>query len=202
MLADMWTWVVLGVLVAALCTVLGLASIQTRITWASDGEAHQCTVRVRAPLGVWRHRWHVRHRRRAVYGAGRWSGRLREAAGAGQRLLRRPPDRRSPPGVFLRGLVGHIVIDSWRLDLTLGAGDAFATACACGATHALLGAVTAAALARLGGGQPPRVRVHPDYAATRVRARAQCIAHIRMGHLIGAALAALWAARGSGGGGG
>ena len=199
MLARVGSWMVLVLLAALLIAAVAVAPLRAHVRWASDGGAHQLTFTVRAPLGLWRHRWRLRRRspaQRQVGGRPRLEAVLR---GLERLWAPGPGGQPAPSGrarAFVLGVGHHLVVDRWRLELTLGTGDPFATACACGAAYAIVGAATGSVLARLASGsRPPEIRVRPDYAATRVRARADCIAHIRIGHVIFAALSALWAAR-------
>ena len=192
-------WFVLGILATLLVVAVAVAPLRARVRWASDGGAHQVAFTVRAPFGLWCHRWRVRRRSGARLEGG-WRPRLEAALRELERLWAPGPGGRNARSgrvrVFVLRVGRHLVIDRCRLDLTLGAGDPFATACACGAAYALAGASAGAVLARLdAGSRPPEIRVRPDYATSGVRARADCIAHIRVGHVIWAALSALWAAR-------
>lgn len=193
-----WHWILVGLLAVAVVAGLAAAPVRIRLRWATDGRRHRLAVRVWAPLGLWHARWRIRRH------SGRAGGRLPRRPGSWLPRLRRLVVGHAPPASpqarrarALAARIGrYVVIERWRLDFIVGAGDPALTACTCGMAYAVLGAATAAALSWVGpGSSPPRLDVRPDYRRPRLQARGDCIARIRLGHLISAAVGALWAAR-------
>ena len=193
-----WHWIMAGLLAAAVVAGVVVAPVRVRLRWATDGRRHRLAVQVWAPLGLWHGRWRMRRHggragRRPSRGAGSWLPRLRRLV-AGHDHPASPQARRAR--ALAERIGRYVVIERWRLDFTVGAGDPALTACACGMAYAVLGAATAAALSWVGpGSSPPRLDVRPDYRPPRLQARGDCIARIRLGHLISAAVGTLWAAR-------
>lgn len=193
-----WAWSPLPWLAGALalgaaagCAAL-LSPVRARVRGEAGGGRPAWELEVELLWGLFRLEHHLgrqgadrpRPRPRAPVG--------RPAAG-GRRLVRLiaadPPLRRS-----LAVLRGRLRILRLQADLTIGMGDPAATAVAVGAAEALGAALWAPLAVHLrADGLAPPLHARPDYARTGLDLRLDCIATIRLGHLM-VALAALWVA--------
>lgn len=189
-----------GALVVAAAVAVGVSPVRVRVR-ADLGSAGIAGVAIDGALlwGLWRPAW-----RWPGPGGGSRSSRgdgpppaLRALRWLGARLhASRPTDRAPSPGTAgVRAgaavLRGRIHVRKLHIDVEVGLGDAAATALAVGAAQAVFSALWVV----LSGfivlpAAPSPLRVRPDFGRSHLSLRGECIAVIRLGHLM-AALAAV-----------